>query len=201
MTLVLFLLPLALYVLNSLGLYTIAKRRGLGSPWLAWLPFGNAWMLGCISDQYRYSVKKKKSCSRHVLLWLEVATAIATLIASAVSVTMFVDMFVELGLDAYADINSMDLVTLLTAFGELGGKISAVMSVVYIISLVNSVFVYISTFNLYKAHNPDNAVLLLVLSIIFGFMRSVFVFFCREEDRGMLEQEETVDPWQYPPQQ
>ena len=35
------MLGLISYVLHSLGLYTIAKRRGIHNSWLAWLPFGN----------------------------------------------------------------------------------------------------------------------------------------------------------------
>ena len=39
------------YVLWSLGVYTIAKRRGIRKPWLSWIPVGNLWILGSISDQ------------------------------------------------------------------------------------------------------------------------------------------------------
>ena len=41
------------YVLQSLGLYTIAERRGIRNPWLAWVPVANMWVLGSISDQYQ----------------------------------------------------------------------------------------------------------------------------------------------------
>ena len=39
------------YVLQSLSLYTIANRRGIRNPWLAWIPVGSSWTIGCISDQ------------------------------------------------------------------------------------------------------------------------------------------------------
>ena len=32
------IIGLAVYVLTSLSLYTIAQRRGLHAPWLAWIP-------------------------------------------------------------------------------------------------------------------------------------------------------------------
>ena len=46
-------LAIVSYVLLAWGLFTIAKRRGINKPWLAWIPVVNVWMLGCISDQYR----------------------------------------------------------------------------------------------------------------------------------------------------
>ncbi len=47
------------YVLQALSLYSIAKRRGIGKPWLSWIPVANTWILGSISDQYQYVVKGK----------------------------------------------------------------------------------------------------------------------------------------------
>ena len=41
---------LILAVLSALALYTIAKRREIANPWLAWIPLGQAWILGSISD-------------------------------------------------------------------------------------------------------------------------------------------------------
>lgn len=32
------ILSLAAYVLTAYSLYTIAKRRGISNPWLAWIP-------------------------------------------------------------------------------------------------------------------------------------------------------------------
>lgn len=40
------------YILTSLALYTIADRRGIKNPWLAWLPVAYYWLLGSIADNY-----------------------------------------------------------------------------------------------------------------------------------------------------
>ena len=48
------LVTLAIYVFTALSLYTIAQRRGLHCPWLAWIPVANLWLMGSLSDQYRY---------------------------------------------------------------------------------------------------------------------------------------------------
>ena len=64
------------YVLGAVGMYRIAKRRGIYHKWLAWIPIGNSWLLGCISDHYQYIVKQNtpswaKSCltGRPLPLW------------------------------------------------------------------------------------------------------------------------------------
>lgn len=40
-----FLIAIALYVLGSLGLYQMAKNRGLENPWLAWIPIGSQYLM------------------------------------------------------------------------------------------------------------------------------------------------------------
>ena len=65
---------LAMYVLKSVGLYTIARRRGLKNPWMAWVPVLNDWLLGSISDQYRYVVKGQIRNRRIVLLMLVIVS-------------------------------------------------------------------------------------------------------------------------------
>ena len=49
-----FIFSVVTYVLTSLGLYTMAKRRMINHPWLSWVPVANMWILGSLSDQYRY---------------------------------------------------------------------------------------------------------------------------------------------------
>ena len=48
------LVSIAIYVFTALSLYTVAKRRGIAAPWLAWVPVARLWVLGSLSDQYRY---------------------------------------------------------------------------------------------------------------------------------------------------
>ena len=44
------------YVLNAVGMYRIAKRRGIHNAWLSWVPVANVWLLGSISDHFQYVV-------------------------------------------------------------------------------------------------------------------------------------------------
>ena len=70
------LLSIAGYVLTALALYTIARRRGLKNPWLAWIPVADCWLLGSLSDQYRYVVKGEHKSKRKILLFFRILITI-----------------------------------------------------------------------------------------------------------------------------
>ena len=59
------LVSIAAYVFSALALYTIAQRRGIRKAWLAWVPVLSVWILGSISDQYRYVVKGQNRNPAH----------------------------------------------------------------------------------------------------------------------------------------
>ncbi len=65
-------LGLLLYVLQAWSVYTIARRRGIRKPWLAWIPVAGVWTVGSIADQYQYVVNRRVQSSRKVLLGLTI---------------------------------------------------------------------------------------------------------------------------------
>ena len=67
-----FLIGIAVYVFTALALYTIAKRRCISKPWLSWVPVVNVWVLGSLSDQYRYVVRGENKSKRKALLVLSI---------------------------------------------------------------------------------------------------------------------------------
>ena len=67
------LISLAVYVFTALSLYTIAARRGIKNPWLAWIPVGSNWILGSVADQYQHLVQGKITSRRKIMLSLSEA--------------------------------------------------------------------------------------------------------------------------------
>lgn len=49
-TVLIYLGIIVIYILGAIGLSTMAKKRGLDNPWLAWIPFGNGYLLGKLID-------------------------------------------------------------------------------------------------------------------------------------------------------
>lgn len=167
------------YVLTSLGMYTIAKRRGIYNAWLSWIPVGSVWIMGSISDQYQYVVKGKVCNRRKVLLGLSIATLL---------------MIVPVIFGA-----------ILAATGTVGAGVGmAIILLAYlamvVLSIILMVFEYITLYDLFASCNPSNAVLYLVLTILVGVVLPFFVFSCRNKDLGMIPQRPAQPVQQIPVQ-
>ena len=158
------------YVLSAVGMYRIAKRRGVHHAWLAWIPVGSSWLLGSISDHYQYVAKQKVTKRRRVLLILSVACA-----AMSVIFGVGAGMLVASGLIVGGSAESV----LAVALGTIGylGPIG--------LSIAATVFCYIAYFDLFRSCKPGNAVLFLILSVIFNVTLPFFVFFISNSDEGM----------------
>jgi len=174
---------IVVYVLHSLGLFSIAKRRGIRHPWLAWIPVANVWVLGSISDQYQYVAKGMVRNRRKVLLGLTIATY-ALLIPFWIVYFSFLGQFVSSTFQgmAPADILAPAMLLLL---------ISLVMLVV---AVIQTVFAYIAYYDLFTSSRPNSAVVFLVLGILFSFLLPYFVFACRKKDDGMPPRREDPQP-------
>lgn len=169
------------YVISSVGLHTLAKRRGIHHAWLAWLPIGNCWILGCVSDQYQYVVKGRNRSRRKLLLGLNIGSFAALILCYGVYYTLFIDLMEEM-------IYYQDPVAIL---GYLGGFL-LIWLVLMAISVVASVFTYIAYYDLFVSSRPKAAVAFLVLGIIFSFLLPYFVFACRKKDGGMPPRRNTT---------
>ncbi len=157
---------LIVYVLQSVSLHTVANRRGIRHGWLAWLPFGNMWILGSVSDQYQYVVKGRIKNRRKTLFGLNIITTAAvilTLIAisfSAITQQMTPALLIVLALPVLA-----------------------------VVLLVQE---YLAFYDYFRSCDPGNAVLYLVLSIFFTVTLPVFLFICRKKDLGMPPRKKKV---------
>ena len=186
------LMGIAAYVLTALALYTIAKRRGLNHPWLAWIPVASAWILGSLSDQYRYVVRGENKSKRKVLLTLSILT-------SVLSTAMIVSVFVAVGKAMFGVIGGMGEEALLEAIlGPLVGVAGLCLPMVGI-AIAYVVVYYMALYDLYKSLDPSNCVLFLVLSIVFRVTEPFFLFFNRNKDQGMPPRRQ--NPTYIPPEQ
>lgn len=167
---------IGVYVLQSLSLYTIAKRRGIHKPWLAWIPVGNMWILGSISDQYQYVAKGNVRNRRKVLLWLIVA----------MYALMIPVIGAQIGLTAQAIMGYADA-------GAVGAAVlMGVCSLALVaVSVTAAVFEYMAIYDLFRSCQPENSVMYLVLSIVFSITLPIFLFLCRNKDEGMPPRKQT----------
>lgn len=195
-------ISIVVYVLQSVSFYTIAKRRCIKHPWLAWIPVGSTWILGCISDQYQYVVKRKVKNKRKALLILEVVTAVIVIVFVVMISSLLVDVLMEA-----ADGSGMEVgMTLVT--GSVGMLLAAL--VLCGLSIPLAIIEYIALYDLYSSCDAYNNVLYLILSILFSGLMPLFLFLCRNKDEGMPPRKQPAaepewqpqppreDPWENP---
>ena len=178
------LISVAAYVFSALAIYTIAQRRGIKNPWLAWIPMVNVWILGSISDQYRYVAKGEVKNKRKILLgvnilnfvltWAAVIKMIVTVVGVIVGETYLTD-----------EMEAIRQILVSVAF----------LAPVAILGIVGFVVEIMALYDLYSSCEPANNVLYLVLSLVPGIntvARPLFLFLCREKDGGMPPRRETI---------
>lgn len=162
------------YVVEGKALYTIAKRRGFYAPWMAWVPFANAWLFGSISDQYQQNINGRVCKRGKTLLVLKIAVQAVTSIAGCIA-----------GIAA-------GIVILLQM--ERGGGVEEIFSVLLttvgigliptlVVAIVYDVFACIVCYDLYVSSKPNSAVLFLVLSIVTP-ATPFLIYACRNSDEG-----------------
>ena len=163
------LFGIAAYILTALAIYRISCRRGLNNPWLAWIPVVNCWLLGSLSDQYQYVVKGENKSKRKWLIVLN--------ILKSVLMTLVVILAVVTAGSLFAD-HPSEVIGLVVALLGLVVPLAAVTIALCVVR-------YMALYDVYRSLDPANAVLYLVLSILFSPTEPFFLFFNREKDLGM----------------
>ena len=179
------LLSLVTYVLTALALYTIARRRGLRNPWLAWIPVADCWLLGSLSDQYRYVVKGEHRSKRKILLFFRILITIMWISLMGLLVNL---CFHAVGGVFWGAMSDERMFQILHQAMNLLVLCLPLMG----ISIAYAVFRYMALYDIYKSLDPENCVLFLVLSILFGITEPFFLFFSREKDGGMPPRKQPV---------
>lgn len=160
------LLGIASWVLSAVAVYVIARRRGLRKLWLAWVPLLNVWLLGSLSDQYQYVVRRRITNRRKWLLGLN----LMMLVLYGLVIGFGVSAFVPRSYGMYWQ----------DAMVAAGFALPLAAAAV-----ASAVIRFIALYDVFKSLDPDNAVLFLVLSILVGITEPFFLFFNRDKDAGM----------------
>lgn len=168
------LMTVATYVLTAMALYTIAQRREIEKPWLAWIPVANSWIVGSLSDQYQYVVKGHNKSKRKILLILNILLVVLGTTMAVLGVATGVSFLL-------ADSHGRMLSNIMGPVVALLGLCVPVLA----ISIASAVIHYMALYDIYRSMDPDNSVLFLVLSIFVGITEPFFLFFNRSKDSGM----------------
>jgi hypothetical protein len=153
---------IAAYVLMSLGLYRMAKNRGNENAWLAWIPIGNAYIMGYLSEASPYV--KKKFPKMHVIYPAVMGIYVAVIIAFQIIFSFSVPFWTGISSGF---------------FGYSIASMIAMVIFIWLFALFIAVLAYFVLYHIYKTYDPNNAVLYTILSI-FG-LSSIFLFVIRNK--------------------
>lgn len=194
------LISIASYVLTALALYTIAKRRGISKPWLAWIPVADAWILGSLSDQYRYVVKGENKSKRKALLVLSILSCVLSIAMFCIAVAMMIGAIGGM-MRGVAEAEMLEQI-----LGPVVGILGLCLPLVGV-AIAYTIIYFMALYDVYTSCDPGNNVLFLVLSILIGITKPFFLFFSRNKDNGMpprrteptdyiASQEPVQEPWE-----
>ena len=188
-------LGVLVFVLQALALYAIAKHRCIKKPWLAWIPVVNVWILGSVSDQYRYVVKGQVKNKRKVLLGLNIAmSVIGSVILIAAVWLLAVLVLMMISIPAVSDAE-----TLLSNLMYYAGNNAVLLNLLAVaaflaiplavLAVIQTVYFYMALYDLYCSCEPKNSTLYLVLSLVGNVVVegacAVFMILCKDKDLGM----------------
>lgn len=153
------------YVFLAMGLQQIAKSRGINNPWFAWIPVLRGWLLGCISDQYRFVAR---GSTTHRRTWLVALPALEVVLWI---ISFFVGVFhLILSAEPGSALDTTSVVML------------ALLSLVRIAYFILE---NMAVYDLHRSCNPENAGLFLVLGMVIPCFRALVVYMNREKELGM----------------
>lgn len=163
------------YVFQSLSLHTLARRRGIANPWLAWIPYGNYWIIGALARDH----DKQNGISRR---WDKILL-ILSIIGSASFITTYIVFIV------YAIINAASMEAAGITYGEdiaaelLGGIliIYALLIAAAVVMSAVTTLTYICLFKIYESTVPEKAIKYFLIHLLVPFAAPFCLFACRNK--------------------
>ncbi len=163
-------LCIADYVLSSLGLYRLAKRRGVSKPWIAWIPIANSWTVGAVTDDYELRCGFKRK-------WRMVLPVLTGIVLVA---ALLYNIFIS---GSFAGIMS----NYQYMYGQLDNVVGIVVSLyaLLIVMLMSTTVLMacqvVCLFKIYESTVPERAVKYLLLSLLVPLAEAICLFKCSDK--------------------
>lgn len=164
---------IAIYLLESISVYKMAKSAEIKNPWLAFIPVANDWVFGTLAEKYKKKNRTKSARFGIILPVLEGIVLIET-IALTIFTVISVKEITGYALDAVntsaemAPEQFMSLIPVIILY-------FALMAV----AIAYAVVFFIALWRVYYSFDKSNATLYIVLSIIFTISVPIILFIIR----------------------
>lgn len=181
--LVVFLIALGvivtIYVLGAFGAYRLAKRRGMQNAWLAWLPVGQEYILGKMSDGI--SAEDPPYQKKGWWIAYPIISGVYLLLSLAGCILTIAAMPDCIEKMEWAMISGSEEDVLSAVFSIFSGSGTAVLILSELVSLLSVAAVIIGSillYRVYKRYMPNAAMAFAICGGIFG-LHWLFLFIIR----------------------
>ena len=164
------------FVLQAIGLYTMAKKRNMTKKWLAFIPFANITLIGKLAGSCEFFGHKMKRAWLYAIL----AQSIGFVLCALYMLSVFY-LFVYCGADIIIDESSGALSYI--GAGALGRYACNYYNLssffISIVSLIQTVMMLILVMGLFKKYNAKSYVILSFVTLFIPLSKGIIIFILR----------------------
>lgn len=167
------LIGLALYLLESIGVYKMAKSAEIKNPWLAFIPVANGWVFGTLAEKY-----KKKNGVKSARFGIILPVLEGIVLIEAIALTIFTVISIK-------EITGYALDAVNTSSEMAPEQFMSLISVIILyfalmaVAIAYAVVFFIALWRVYSSFDKPNATLYIVLSVVFTISVPIILFIIR----------------------
>ena len=162
------------YVMQAISLQTIARRRGIANPWLAWIPYATNWLFGAIVRDY----DKRNGINRRwdkILLIMSIAMAVF----STVTIVGMYAVLIAMALLSAVFLSSAEILSIILVV--LAIVIYALCILLIVFASAFSTIVTVCVFKLFESTVQDKALKYFLIYLLVPFAAPICLFMCRNK--------------------
>lgn len=164
---------IAIYLLESISVYKMAKSAEIKNPWLAFVPVANDWVFGSLAEKY-----KKKNGTKSARFGIILPVLEGIVLIEAIALTIFTVISIK-EITGYA----LDAVNTSTEMAPEQFMSLIPVIILYFalmaVAIAYAVVFFIALWRVYSSFDKSNATLYIVLSVVFTISVPIILFIIR----------------------
>lgn len=164
---------IAIYLLESISVYKMAKSVEIKNPWLAFIPVANDWVFGTLAEKY-----KKKNGTKSARFGIILPVLEGIVLIEAIALTIFTVISIK-------EITGYALDAVNTSSEMAPEQFMSLIPVIILyfalmaVAIAYAVVFFIALWRVYSSFDKSNATLYIVLSVVFTISVPIILFIIR----------------------
>lgn len=164
---------IAIYLLESISVYKMAKSAEIKNPWLVFIPVANDWVFGTLAEKY-----KKKNGTKSARFGIILPVLEGIVLIESIALTIFTVISIK-------EITGYALDAVNTSSEMAPEQFMSLIPVIILyfalmaVAIAYAVVFFIALWRVYSSFDKSNATLYIVLSVIFTISVPIILFIIR----------------------